>query len=148
LITADTNIFVYATDPADSLKQAIALRVVARLKHLGSPIALQLIGEYQNVLRRKFKIEAWRAAEASREILTGFFCFPSSQDSIGLALAQMATGRLSYWDALMLASAREAGCSAFISEDLQDGARLFGMEIVNPFGAQGPSPRAIELLDL
>ncbi len=60
----------------------------------------------------------------------------------------MATGRLSYWDALMLASAREAGCSAFISEDLQDGARLFGMEIVNPFGAQGPSPRAIELLDL
>ena len=60
----------------------------------------------------------------------------------------MASGRLSYWDALMLASAREVGCTTFISEDLQDGARLFGLEIVNPFGATGPSSRVCELLEL
>ena len=65
-----------------------------------------------------------------------------------LALAQIATGQMSYWDALMLASAREAGCHVFISEDLQDGARLFGMEIVNPFTASGPSDRVRTLLDL
>ncbi len=60
----------------------------------------------------------------------------------------MATGQLSYWDALILASAREAGCEIFISEDLQDGARLFGLEIVNPFAATGPSDRVKHLLDL
>jgi predicted nucleic acid-binding protein len=53
-----------------------------------------------------------------------------------------------YWDALRLASAREAGCTVFISEDLQDGDWLFGLEIVNPFAATGPSDRVRALLDL
>ncbi len=48
----------------------------------------------------------------------------------------------------MLASARTAGCTVMISEDMQDGATLLGLEIVNPFGANGPSPRATELLGL
>jgi predicted nucleic acid-binding protein len=148
LITADTNIFVYAADPGDRLKQEIAWKVIARLKELGAPIALQLIGEYQNVLRRKFKTDAWRSAESARYLLNSFICFPSSRDAVSLALAQMAAGQLSYWDALMLASAREAGCDVFISEDLQDGARLFGLEIVNPFAATGPSDRVKHLLDL
>ncbi len=56
--------------------------------------------------------------------------------------------RSMYWDALRLASAREAGCTVFISEDLQDGDWLFGLEIVNPFAATGPSDRVRALLDL
>jgi predicted nucleic acid-binding protein len=147
-MAAETNIFVYTADPADILKQRIALRVIKRLKELRAPIALQLIGEYQNVLRQKFKTEAWRSAEAARYLLNSFICFPASGDGVNLALAQMAAGQLSYWDALMLASAREAGCTVFISEDLQNGARLFGLEIVNPFAATGPSDRVRALLDL
>ena len=60
----------------------------------------------------------------------------------------MAAGRLSYWDALMLASAAEVGCTIMLSEDMQDGATLLGLEIVNPFGPDGVSRRAAALLDL
>ena len=34
---------------------------------------------------------------------------------------------------MLWATARQAGCSAFVSEDMQDGRRLGGIEIINPF---------------
>ena len=48
----------------------------------------------------------------------------------------------------MLASAAETGCTVMLSEDMQNGATLAGLEIVNPFAANGVSRRAAELLDL
>jgi predicted nucleic acid-binding protein len=148
LITADTNIFAYVSDASAPDKQAIAAKVVVALASRRAPISLQLIGELQSVLRRKFKFDARQAADIAGDVLTTFRCFPTTQKCVGFALAQLAVGQISYWDALMLASAREAGCDVFISEDLQDGARLFGLEIVNPFAATGLSDRVKHLLDL
>ena len=39
----------------------------------------------------------------------------------------------SWWDSLMLASALQADCRLFISEDLQDGRMVGSMRIANPF---------------
>jgi predicted nucleic acid-binding protein len=41
--------------------------------------------------------------------------------------------RLSWWDALILAAAQEAGCTALVTEDLQDGRSYGGVTVVNPF---------------
>jgi predicted nucleic acid-binding protein len=38
-----------------------------------------------------------------------------------------------FWDALLLASADAAGCSHFLSEDLNDGQAYGGVTVVNPF---------------
>ena len=38
-----------------------------------------------------------------------------------------------FYDALIIASALEAGCSQLLSEDLQAGRRVNGLTIVNPF---------------
>ncbi len=81
-------------------------------------------------------------------MLLTYTMFPASVAASYAALNELAAGRLSYWDALMLASAAEAGCTCMLSEDMQDGARIFGVEIVNPFGANGVSHRAAELLNL
>lgn len=148
MITADTNLFVYLYDPADRLKQSAAQMVVDALAETACVVPLQLVGELQNVLRRKLKVPPATAAAVAREVLSSFDTFPASRRAAESALFELASGRLSYWDALMLASAREAGCKAMLTEDLQDGARLFGIEIVNPFGAHGPSARAAELLGL
>jgi predicted nucleic acid-binding protein len=43
--------------------------------------------------------------------------------------------RLSFWDAMLWVTARQAGCTAIISEDMQDGRRLSGVEFINPFAA-------------
>ena len=46
-------------------------------------------------------------------------------------------GRASYWDALLVATAAEAGCRLILTEDLADGTTLGGVAIHNPFAAAG-----------
>jgi predicted nucleic acid-binding protein len=40
---------------------------------------------------------------------------------------------LSYWDALIVATALQQGCTHLLSEDLQAGLLMGGMLVVNPF---------------
>ena len=148
MITADTNIFVYTVDPRDPAKQATARTVVARMRTARTQVALQVVGEFQNVVRRKLKLQRGDAAISAMDILTGFQVFPATRSAARTALMEMAAGRLSYWDALMLASAAEAGCTAMLSEDMQDGATIFGLKIINPFAPTGVSDRAAKLLGL
>jgi predicted nucleic acid-binding protein len=39
----------------------------------------------------------------------------------------------SFWDALILRAAKQAGCSVLLSEDLQEAREIDGIRIVNPF---------------
>lgn len=40
---------------------------------------------------------------------------------------------IAFWDALIVAAAKRAGCRVLYSENLQDGRSVVGLEIVNPF---------------
>jgi predicted nucleic acid-binding protein len=42
---------------------------------------------------------------------------------------------LSYWDAAILAAAKQMGCRAVYSEDLNAGQDYDGVTVVNPFAA-------------
>jgi predicted nucleic acid-binding protein len=39
----------------------------------------------------------------------------------------------SFWDALVLRAAKQAGCSVLFSENFQDAREIDGVRIVNPF---------------
>jgi predicted nucleic acid-binding protein len=39
----------------------------------------------------------------------------------------------SFWDALVLRMAKQAGCRVLLSEDMQHGQEIDGVKIVNPF---------------
>ena len=149
MITADSNVFVYLWDKDQPEKMAIAQRVTTAMAAArGATIGLQVIGEVQNVLRRKLKQPPWEAAQNARNILTTFDTFRPSEINAIEALTLMSTGRMAYWDALLVAAARDAGCTVFLTEDLSDGMRHGSMEIVNPFGSDGPSPRVQQILAL
>ena len=45
---------------------------------------------------------------------------------------------ISFYDALIVASAIEAGCNILYSEDMQHGRRIGGLAIVNPFLESAP----------
>ena len=40
---------------------------------------------------------------------------------------------ISWWDALIVAAAREQTCTILLTEDLQDGQVLAGVRVVSPF---------------
>jgi len=46
--------------------------------------------------------------------------------------------RLSFYDALIVASAIEAGCNVLYSEDMQHGRAIGGLTIANPFLESSP----------
>lgn len=146
MITIDSNVFLYLLDDAAPRKQAIAAQVISTASERGVPITLQVIGEVQSVAIRKMKMPPFVAAQYARNILTTFDSLGAASADADVALGQLASGRLSYWDALLIACAKRHGCTALLTEDMQDGATLLGVEICNPFGAEGLSPRAAALL--
>lgn len=70
---------------------------------------------------------------------------PDRQARARHAIAAAATGRFSYWDALLLATLGRAGCSAVLSGDTADGASLAGATVRNPF-AGATLPAAVAAL--
>ena len=62
------------------------------------------------------------------------------------ALDAAGGGRFQFFDALLLATARDAGCSAVVSEDMADGSALDGVHVIPAFAAGGGLPEAARAL--
>jgi predicted nucleic acid-binding protein len=145
--TIDTNVFVYMLDERDPAKQVAAIELIERLRSGDCAISLQTVGELYAALTGRLKRAPWEAAQAARNVLAAFPSFGASRTAIERALAEAMAQRFSYWDALQLAAANEAGCALCFTEDMSDGAKLGNVELVHPFGPRGLSDRARAFLD-
>lgn len=148
MMTVDSNVLVYLHDDSEADKQSVAALVMSRLMERETRIGLQCVGEFQNVLRRKLRAPSWQAAEEARNLLVSFESFAATEGACLAALGVVSTGRGGYWDTLLMHSAADAGCTVMFTEDDQGAPRVGGLEIVNPFGPEGVSARARDLLDL
>lgn len=63
------------------------------------------------------------------------------------AMDVVAEHQLSFWDAMIWATVRRNDCSILITEDMQDGRRLGGVEFLNPF-APDATDRLATLLEV
>jgi predicted nucleic acid-binding protein len=61
--------------------------------------------------------------------------FAPSADDVLSAIALARQHRLSFWDAMIVEAASQLGCNTLWTEDLQDGLRLRGVLVRNPFAA-------------
>jgi predicted nucleic acid-binding protein len=147
-VSADTNVFVYAADDRDPVKQATARTVYAWLLAAGQPLSLQVVGEFQHVLRRRLGMPAAVASQQARNLFVAFPAFAYDAPCVDLALAHAAAGRFSYWDGLLLAACSRAGVDVLLSEDMQDGSTFAGVRVVNPFADDGLSQSARDILEL
>jgi len=92
-------------------------------------------GEFYVAATRKGIMPSVDAAAQAADWLELFPTVAASAAAIRAALADSATGRVSYWDALLVATAAEAGCRIVLTEDMSDGSALGGLRIHNPFAA-------------
>ena len=110
---------------------------------------LQAISEFFSAVTRKGIMPRDRAAAVAGDWLDVFPHATASAHAVRTALADAVAGRASYWDALLVATAAEAGCRLILTEDLADGTTLGGVAIHNPFAAAGGlTGRARALLGL
>jgi predicted nucleic acid-binding protein len=126
----DTNVLVYAF--SSDAKRGRALDLVAG----GGIISAQVLNEFTSVLRTKQR-QQWPVIEAVIRTVHAHFpeIAPLTAGTHGAAVALARDHNLSFYDALIVAAAAEAGCNTLYSEDLQDGRGFSGLSIVNPFAA-------------
>ena len=145
-LALDTNVLVYFVDSADRERCARAQDVVRRAAQGGQCVlAFQSIGEfYTAVTRRRLQPPA-EAAEQARDWMALFPLVEAIAADARGGLDAAAAGRFSYWDALLLTTLGRVGCTALLSEDMQDGAGLAGVTVLNPF-VGGALPERIATL--
>lgn len=136
-ITFDSNVLFYAVDSLDAGKHKRAGAMLRRAAIEGVAfLTLQAVGEFAAAAVRKNLLSRREAAQSARDWATVFETRAAGEAAFDLALDWWADGRLSWWDALLVATASKNGAAALVSEDLTDGAVIGGVEIVNPFGAR------------
>jgi predicted nucleic acid-binding protein len=104
------------------------------LLEAGGTISVQVLNEFVAVARRKLKLD-WRQI-ASLIAVARRICGPAvplTQETHDHARQIAERYRLSFYDALIVATALSAGCTTLWSEDMQDGLAIEGLTIRNPF---------------
>lgn len=146
--TLDSNLLVYSVANTEGARHAAAREIVDRAASMDCWLTLQSLSEFYSVSRRKSVSGALAAAQVENW-LTTFPTVAVSTSAIRRALADHLAGRASYWDALLIATASDAGCTLALSEDMADGVLLGGVLVHKPFTPDGVlSELTRELLDL
>lgn len=133
--TLDSNILIYATVRHDLARHDVPVEIIARAANRYCVIMVQVFAEFLPVVTRKGfvprleQVHRWTTVFAAS---TG-----ASAAALTSAMQASAAGHFQFYDALLLATAREAGCTVVISEDIPNSAELNGVRVVSAFGAHG-----------
>ncbi|MBN1907587.1 MAG: PIN domain-containing protein [Deltaproteobacteria bacterium] len=136
----DTNIFIYAIDtsPKEKKRRECARELIKQhIIYETGIISIQVLQEFFQVSTHKIKIPL--SIEEALEFLQYISVLQVVRPDFNMITAAIRLHKnysVSFWDAMILQSAKSAGCKFVLSEDLQDGLRLDGMVIKNPLKTQ------------
>jgi len=138
-VFVDTNVLLYSIDedPASPQKRQRAQQILLTERWGWS---VQVAGEFfvnATSPKRPFRLASADAAA----LLETWFAYPTMQltpDLVRTAIDIHQRFQLSYWDAAILAAAKQLGCRTVYSEDLNAGQDYDGVAVVNPFAATTP----------
>ncbi len=126
----DTNVLIYATQ-ADDPRAARATELLAE----GGIISVQVLNEFANTAHRKLKrpwTEIRTALDIVRTLCPDIRPLDTAIHMAALMLAE--ADNFSFYDALIVSAALQAGCTTLWSEDMQNGRLVSGrLTIRNPF---------------
>ena len=131
----DTNVLLYAQDLRDDRRRGVAQEVLADLWATASGVlSTQVLQEFYDVGTRKLKLEPALA----RRVVALYSGWPVVETTAQLIVsASLLHERhyFSFWDAMVVEAALLSGATTLLTEDLQDGRRIGGLTIRNPFHA-------------
>lgn len=129
----DTNILLYraSTDGDERPKRAIA-ETLLRRDDIG--LSAQVLAEfYHNAVNKPGVRMAPEIAAAAVEALALLPVVPVTAEIVQAAIRLQQRYQVSYWDAAILAAAKELAATTVFSEDLAHGQTYDGVTVMNPF---------------
>ena len=129
----DTNVIAYTDDHDSPAKQARAFDLVESALRTGTgALSTQVLQEYFVTATRKLGVPA-EIARRKTELFARFDLVLIDLADVLAAIDLHRLHGLSFWDALVVRAAQEAGCALLYTEDMQHGGRIGDLTIVDPF---------------
>ena len=133
LVTLDTNILIYAIDRDAGPKHPVALQAMGEAARQNGILTLQALGEFFHATTRKGILAQEEAVDYINDWRAVFSVVAAGETALLEAMEAVREHGFSFWDAMLWATARQAGCAVILSENMQHGRKVGGVEIVNPF---------------
>ena len=133
-VFVDTNVLVYAHDIDAGYKQLKALEILLDLKQQRSvAVSMQVLQEFYSTVTRKLASRVPK--DEARAIVEDFsyWCIATTSEEIKRAFQIEDEARINFWDAMFVAAAIKSGATRILSEDLNPGQTIAGIQIENPF---------------
>ncbi|MCL1836633.1 MAG: PIN domain-containing protein [Treponema sp.] len=129
-IALDSNILIYNHSLDHEKKRLIAIGFFNEMPVVSS----QVISEYLNVMRKKFKVEKNELMQICSSWLEKCTVQPVVSSTIKHAQNLVAKYDFQLFDGIVVAAALEANCDILYSEDMHDGLVVEKtLTIINPF---------------
>jgi predicted nucleic acid-binding protein len=130
----DSNVFIYAFLGQDARKRAIALDLVNAAQVQRHTVALQVMGEVFNRLRRPDGIATPLAAKLVTQEFAHFELQPATPGVFASAMQLAARTGRQFWDSLIIATCAEHGVKTLYTEDQgSEPQTVLGVRLINPF---------------
>lgn len=131
----DSNVLFYSFQVGAG-KPEVAAQTLWRSVGTDCVLTNQALGEFFNVVRRHLPTHVGDA----RDVVAGwslvFPIAPTATRQLIEASALAERHKLQFWDAVILVVAGTAGAQWLLSEDMQDGATINGVRLLNPFNPE------------
>ncbi len=131
--TIDANILIYAIDNKAGEKHQKAIDIVDKAITQDCVLTLQVLGEFYFATTRKGKMPMEKAEQQVNDWQILFPVVAATPTCINDAMKLTRQHMLSFWDALLLVTAKNNKVSHILSEDFQDALVLEEVTIINPF---------------
>lgn len=133
-IFVDTNILIYAHNLDAGVKHETARGILDQLwQERTGVLSAQVLQEFYVNVTRKIAVPLPR--HSARLVVEAYsaWCVETTLTEISAAFHIEDEAKISFWDALIVASAVKSRAGRILSEDLNAGQRIAGVLIENPF---------------
>lgn len=131
----DTNVLVYIYDNDRPARQAHAASLFrALIRDRSIVMSTQVLQEFYATVTRTFR-PLLNPTEAEQAVLD-LIILPVIHVDVPIiqaAMSRVQSMSISFWDALIVEAALTAGAERLLTEDLQHGQVIDGVQIENPF---------------
>lgn len=129
----DTNILIYSVDTDAGERHEQAMVLLDDMAARDCVLTLQALAEFFHAVTRKDKMPIEDARAMVQDWMTLFPTAVADARTLPAAIRLRAEHGFAFWDAMLVQTARGAGVTRLLTEDMQHGRQVGPLRLENPF---------------